>query len=76
MTVMECQKVTYATMTPMQREQAACLLTGKLESAQGIVMIDKYYRENPEKWNTPIGLAMLDAVTISGGPCGKAESRR
>jgi hypothetical protein len=32
-------------------------------------MIDKYYEENPEKWNIPIGDAILEALTVKGGPC-------
>lgn len=36
---------------------------------QTIAMIDKYYRENPEKWNIPIGSAIVSAVTVKGGPC-------
>jgi hypothetical protein len=36
---------------------------------QAIAMIDKYYKENPEKWNIPIGDAIMEALTVKGGPC-------
>jgi hypothetical protein len=75
-TIAECEKITCATMTPLKREQVRCLFSGKLDVDQAVAMIDKYYKENPEKWNTPIGLAMLDALTVNGGPCGEAEAKK
>jgi hypothetical protein len=48
----------------------ACLLVDKgLSFDQAIAMIDKYYKENPEKWNILIGDAILEALTVKGGPC-------
>jgi hypothetical protein len=39
-------------------------------------MIDKYYKENPEKWGDPIGFAIMDALTLNGGPCGAAAASK
>ena len=36
---------------------------------QAIAMIDKQYRDNPEKWSRPLGEQILEALTINGGPC-------
>lgn len=47
-----------------------CVLVGKDPSLdQAIAMIDKYYKENPEKWNILIGDAIVEALTVKGGPC-------
>ncbi len=55
---------------PPRRELYECVLFSKeLDLYQAISMIDKYYKENPEKWGTPIGIAIMDALTVSGGPC-------
>jgi len=43
---------------------------------QAIAMIDKYYKGNPEKWNLPIGDAILEALTIKGGPCADAAPKK
>jgi hypothetical protein len=47
-----------------------CILFDKGPSVdQAIAMIDKYYKENPERWTIPIGDAILEALTVKGGPC-------
>jgi len=47
-----------------------CILFDKGPSVdQAIAMIDKYYKENPEKWNIPIGDVILEALAVKGGPC-------
>jgi hypothetical protein len=55
---------------PARRELYDCILFSKgLDLHQAIAMIDKYYKENPEKWGDPIGYAIIDALTVNGGPC-------
>ena len=64
-TVLECNGD-----QPARRPMYECLLFSKdLELDQAIAMIDKYYKENPEKWGDPIGIAIIDALTVNGGPC-------
>jgi hypothetical protein len=36
---------------------------------QAIAMIDKYYRDNPAKWDTPIGRAIIEALMVKDGRC-------
>jgi hypothetical protein len=36
---------------------------------QAVAMIDKYYKDHPEKWSQVLTVEILEAVTISGGPC-------
>jgi hypothetical protein len=36
---------------------------------QIIAMIDKYYKDNPEKWNLAVGAGIISAITVTGGPC-------
>jgi hypothetical protein len=43
---------------------------------QAIAMIDKYYKDNPEKWNIPIGDAIVEALTVKGGPCVGTDPQR
>ena len=42
---------------------------GNVSSQQIIAMIDKYYRNNPERWNSPIGSEIVSAITVKGSPC-------
>ncbi len=42
---------------------------GNVSAPQIIALIDKYYRSNPEQWNAPIGIAVVSAITVKGGPC-------
>ena len=37
--------------------------------AQAVAVIDKRWRENPEKWSEPIGEQLLAALTSGAGPC-------
>lgn len=46
---------------------AGCLETMSYD--QAVAMIDKYYKDHPEHWSHAIGAAMLEALTIEGGPC-------
>jgi hypothetical protein len=71
-TVLQCDEI-----TPAKREQLQCVLASEeLDPPQATAMIDKYYKENPEKWNEPIGLAMIDALTVNGGPCGVTAPKK
>lgn len=47
---------------------ANCIET-KIDTAQSIAMVDKFYRDHPEKWNLPIGSGIVSALTIADGPC-------
>jgi hypothetical protein len=42
---------------------------GGVISQQIIAMIDKYYQNNPEQWSAPIGIGIVSAITVKGGPC-------
>lgn len=46
---------------------ALCL--ENISYVQSIAMIDKYYRDHPEHWSDAIGAAILEALTVEGGPC-------
>jgi hypothetical protein len=48
-------------------ELATCL--DKVDSDQAIAMIDKRYKDHPEKWSHPITQQLLEALTVKGGPC-------
>jgi hypothetical protein len=36
---------------------------------QATAMIDKYYRDNPQRWNIPMAITIFEALTVKGGPC-------
>jgi hypothetical protein len=36
---------------------------------QAIAMVDKQYKNFPEKWSRPFGDQVLEALTVAGGPC-------
>jgi hypothetical protein len=40
-----------------------------IPSAQAIAMIDKYYKENPQRWGMPLGQEVVAALTVKDGPC-------
>ena len=48
-------------------EFANCLEA--LDSEQALAMIDKRYKDHPEKWSNPITQQILEALTVRGGPC-------
>jgi hypothetical protein len=45
----------------------ACIRTIRYD--QAIAMVDKYCRDNPEKWSAPAGDGIISAITVKGGPC-------
>ena|ERR1017187_6455042 len=58
------------------RKLLGCLLEPDHPGAdQAIAMIDKYYRDNPAKWDTPIGKAIIEALTVKDGPCSTNRSQ-
>ncbi len=62
---------------PARRAMYKCVLYSKdLELHQAIAMINKYYKENPEKWGDPIGIAIVDALTVDGGPCATPSTKK
>jgi len=48
-------------------ELATCL--DKITGDQAVAMIDKRYKDHPERWSRPITQQMLEALTAEGGPC-------
>ncbi len=40
-----------------------------MTAEQAIAMVDKYYKDHPEKWSRPFGEQLLEALTVAGGPC-------
>jgi len=41
----------------------------KIAPDQVIAMIDIYYKENPQRWDKPLGDEIFAALTVSDGPC-------
>jgi hypothetical protein len=57
---------------PQERKhftQLAACLYEKMDYKQAAAMIDKYYRDHPEKWGNDLGEQMVNALTVPGGPC-------
>ena len=48
-------------------ELANCLEA--VDSEQALAMVDKRYKDHPEKWSNPITQQVLEALTVRGGPC-------
>ena len=38
---------------------------------QAVAMIDKYYQNNPEKWDTPFFEGIMAAILVKDGPCSR-----
>lgn len=52
---------------PRGLELANCL--NEVSPHQAIAMIDKEYKDHPERWANPIGQQVLETLTAEGGPC-------
>jgi hypothetical protein len=52
---------------PRGLELADCL--EGITTSQATAMIDKAYKDHPEKWSRPIGEQVIAALTVDGGPC-------
>lgn len=50
-------------------------LEERMTSDQAIAMIDKYYKDNPQRWSMPFGQEMILALTIKDGPCPGLDPR-
>jgi hypothetical protein len=48
-------------------ELAGCL--EQMGADQALAMIDKYYRDHPERWSRSFTDEVLRALTVDGGPC-------
>jgi hypothetical protein len=48
-------------------EFAECL--EKMTTEQAVAMVNKYYKDHPEKWARPFGEQILEALTVQGGTC-------
>jgi hypothetical protein len=46
---------------------AACLETMSYD--QMVAMVDKYYKDHPERWSRPFGEEVLNALTVNGSRC-------
>lgn len=40
-----------------------------IPTKQAIAMIDKYYKDNPQRWSTLLAFGILEALTVKDGPC-------
>ncbi len=49
--------------------KALLLCLEDLPYNQSIEMIDKYYKDHPEHRSHAIGAAIVEALTVEGGPC-------
>ena len=36
---------------------------------QAVAMIDKYYKDNPQRWSTLLAIGITEALTVKDGPC-------
>jgi hypothetical protein len=36
---------------------------------QVIAMIDKYYKDNPQRWSKPLGDEIVTSLIVPDGPC-------
>jgi hypothetical protein len=40
-----------------------------MTSEQATAMIDKYYKDNPQRWGKPLGQEIIAALIVKDGPC-------
>jgi len=36
---------------------------------QALAMIDKYSKENPQRWSSPLPMGIVESLTVRDGPC-------
>jgi hypothetical protein len=53
--------------SPAFSDFADCLST--IPPKQAIAMIDKFYKDNPQKWNTSLSEEIIAALIVPDGPC-------
>jgi hypothetical protein len=47
-------------------------LESRMTSDQAIAMIDKYYKDNPQRWGSPLGTEIVASLIVKGwSMCGK-----
>ncbi|HEV2577121.1 MAG TPA: hypothetical protein VGU25_07915 [Acidobacteriaceae bacterium] len=51
------------------REKLADCITKNIPMKQAIAMIDKYYKDHPQRWSTLLAFGILEALTVKDGPC-------
>lgn len=44
-------------------------LENNISYPQAIAMIDKYYKDHPEKWSYDLSDEIVQALSVPGGPC-------
>ena len=49
------------------KELCDCL-EAQLTNKQAVAIIDKFYKDHPEKWSAPLGVEILEAL-MENGPC-------
>lgn len=52
---------------PRGMDLLTCL--SRISPDQAVAMVDKQYKNHPEKWSRPLGEQILEALTVNGGPC-------
>lgn len=50
------------------RNLARCV-DDNVTAEQAVAMVDKYSANNPERWNIPLGMGIIEALTVKDGPC-------
>jgi hypothetical protein len=50
-------------------DNLAMCIEKNLSIDQAVAMIDKYSRDNPERWNIPFPMGVAEALTVKNGPC-------
>jgi hypothetical protein len=72
-TVLQCE----GQIPARRKKEVECILFSKeLDVPQAIAMIDKYYKEHPEEWSQPIGISIMHALTVNGGPCADTAPKK
>jgi hypothetical protein len=47
----------------------ALCLEKNVTQDQAVQMIDKYLKENPQRWDIPLPIGIVEALTVKDGPC-------
>jgi hypothetical protein len=41
----------------------------RITQEQAVQMVDKYLKENPQRWDVPLPIGVVEALTVKDGPC-------
>ena len=52
----------------LRGEELCACLEAQLTNKQAVAIIDKFYKDHPEKWSAPLGAEILEAL-MENGPC-------